>query len=109
MKQQLVSTRYEGRCVIFAGKEFIEEDEYWDLETEEETIARLLKGIETIGVICKSVTIGWTDENTGQRYCVCECYYDKPYEVYNSDFFINGLYEFHDSPETPLEFCLWRV
>lgn len=96
--------KYQGTCVIFSGN-VKETDEYgcdiWIMETEEETVRKLINGLDTVGVKCDFITILWTDVTFGTRCCKCVCYYNKPYEIYYSDFFIKGLsnYEFGDELE----------
>lgn len=103
--------KYKGSCVIFAGKEKIFDDdgyeEGWVMETEDETKSRLYNGLLNVGVICGSINFIWTEENQGQRYCECICYYNKPYQIYNSEFFIKGLTSFDfdsNNPDAELEF-----
>lgn len=107
--------KYVGACIIFAGKEKVKEyyedgteticKEVWIMETEEETKERLRNGLLSVGVKCEEITIKWTSECT--RCCECICLYNKPYQVYNSEFFIKGLSEFEDNEHgyrCPLEF-----
>lgn len=105
--------KYKGKCIIFAGKEkVIDENEYdekwiWNMETEEETKTRLTEGLQSIGVKCESIMFKWSDIKEGQRSCECICYYNKPYQVYLSDFFIKGLSTFDfdaENTNSELEF-----
>ena len=92
---------YQGTCVLFAGNKdvfenSIDDSDYepdfkeWILESEEETKRRLIVGLQTVGVRCAEITIKWTDEHRGMRCCECICYYNKPYQIYHSDFFIDA-------------------
>ena len=65
--------------------------EYWILEDDETTTNKLIDGFKTVGVICEYVEIIKTDIYEGKKKVKCICSYNKPYEVYNSDFFIKGL------------------
>lgn len=111
--------KYRGICTLFAGKSkvteiadneygFEQEYESWIMETEEDSKSRLIKGLESVGVKCSEIIIKWTDMEEGQRCCECVCYYNKPYQVYNSDFFIKGLttFSFVDPADGELEFSL---
>jgi len=115
--------KYEGKCIIFAAKarwsdmngeipidqydQYDEDDEttLWIMEDEEITKTKLIEGLSSVGVKCESVTIEREDiHNNGVRFVSCICYYNKPYEVYNSEFFIEGLSQFPPSRNCPLEF-----
>ena len=92
--------QYTGRCMIFAGIEQIEDPDsvelhgipkIWTMEAEEITKHKLINGLLTIGVKCDSVVITMTFPDHGLRMCRCVCYYDKPYNPYESELFIKGL------------------
>lgn len=95
--------KYKGQCIIFAGlSEKINEDgcsEGWIMESEEKTKERLIKGLESVGVKCENISFKWCDIKEGQRSCECICYYNKPYQIYNSEFFITGLTSFYFDAE----------
>jgi hypothetical protein len=82
--------KYKGECIIFAGvKKIIDDDENedeWIMETEDETKNRLSIGLLSVGVICDDIIFKWCDKDSGQRICECICYYNKPYQIYNSEF-----------------------
>ena len=113
---------YNGTCVVFVGLEKVYEDydsDYPDyepefvelsLESEEETKRRLIAGIQTVGVRCEEIKFKWTDKYNGLRCCECVCYYNKPYQVYKSEFFIDaeGLIAFEDCQVGSFEFSFDR-
>jgi hypothetical protein len=102
--------KYEGHCKIFCGETHIVEDdednEYddngddneqlynWILESTDITKNKIIAGLQTVGVRCENIQFTKEDSFYGTRMCTCICYYNKPYEIYNSDFFIEGLTEF---------------
>ena len=112
--------KYIGGCVIYCGKYRVSNVNQWDndyihapivMETEEETKSRLINGLASVGVKCEDVVFKWTDANNGTRCCACVCYYNKPYQVYNSEFFIKGLTEQEfesQNPNCQLEFSFYR-
>ena len=65
--------------------------EYWILEDDTTTTNKLIDGLKSVGVICESVEIIKSDIYEGKKQVKCICSYNKPYQVYNSDFFIKGL------------------
>ncbi len=96
--------KYTGKCIIFAGAFFDEYENAWTMEVEEHTKKRLIDALQKKGIKCNSITFTETDEVEGQRYCECDCEYDKPYRAYYDEFFIEGLYQYSHSPNSPLEF-----
>ena len=102
---------YEGRCILFVGdkKKYnknTNEDE-WILETDEIIQNKLKMGLDKYGVQIKSIEYEWTNTYEGTVSCVCSCFYNKPYQVYFSEFFIQGLTSFElekDNPNSVLEF-----
>lgn len=105
--------RYLGRCDIFAGK-FIKDD-MWIMEPEDETISKLANALEKAGIKCETITFELEDIKDGVRHCNVICYYNKPYEPYNDDFYLSGLTTFDfiylekDPSEYQLEFSLCKV
>lgn len=105
--------KYEGECVIFAGiknqlDQYDEIDETcnfycWDFESDDITKMKLIEGLKTVGVKCDSVIIKKRNDSDGTKVCKCICYYNKPYQVYYSEFFIDNLSNFYSS-NSPLEF-----
>ncbi len=83
--------KYVGKTIIFVGTKYDEDNDCWELETEDETKTKLINGLKTVGVICEDIQINWECTIEGTRYCECICLYNKPYQVYVSEFFINGL------------------
>jgi hypothetical protein len=108
------SQRYVGRCTIFVGKDEIE-DEYgcteWLMEEETETKTRLIAGLKTVGIQVNAddIVFAWEDTTTGQRNCLCNCYYSRKPEDQDLDFFIDGLATFDfqaTNPHASMEFYL---
>ena len=97
---------YEGTCLLFCGTEQKDYDEYvyWEFEPEEISKDKLIRGFETVGVRCISIEIIETHWREGQRKCKFICLYNKPYQVYNSDFFIKGL-SYYDTSDTCYAYC----
>lgn len=108
--------KYEGECMIFAGikNQFDQYDEIdetcnfycWDFENDDITKMKLIEGLKTVGVKCDSVIIQKRNNSDGTKLCKCICYYNKPYQVYYSEFFIENLSNFYSSNGSngPLEF-----
>jgi len=103
---------YETTVTIFAGTNKLNDEDYWDeieystyweMEAIDITKNKLIKGLEKVGVRCESFIV--INENTrdGTRLCKCICSYNKPYEVYHSEFFLEGIG--FDDESTTLEFC----
>ena len=89
--------------------------EYWILEDDEITTNKLIDGLKTVGVICESVDIIKTNIYEGKKQVKCICCYNKPYQVYNSDFFIKGLSTYNPDElvydywcQSQLEVCFGR-
>jgi hypothetical protein len=103
-------TQYKGHCILFVGKDYDHVDDIWIMESEEDTIIRLKNALEKLDINCSSIAFKWTDEITGQRCCVCDCVYNKPYETYHSElfieFFIEGLCQCSYAIHCPLDFYL---
>lgn len=85
--------KYRGECIVFAGNLYDEEEGEYIMESEEDTKERLICGLLSVGIKCdkKNVQFQWTDKTTGERSCCCTCYYNKPYQVYYSEFFIKDF------------------
>ena len=100
--------KYEGTVTLFVGNGNKIEDVYGyemhEVEPEKMTIEKLEKGLESVGVKCLAIEIIDEDVYRGLRTCKCVCLYNKPYQIYHSEFFIKGLTRFEESPEVPLEF-----
>ncbi len=76
---------------------------FWDMQDDEDTKRDIINALKLVGVRCESVNIASFDIYDGTKICDCVCYYNKPYQVYNSEFFLNGLSGFPFS-NCPLEF-----
>lgn len=103
--------KYEGFCTLFAGAELNEpytgdpyDYPFWTMEDEDLTRLKLSEALKTVGVVCdfKDITLN-PDIYEGTVQCVCICYYNKPYQVYNSEFFLNNLTQSNDF-HWPVEF-----
>lgn len=104
---------YLGSCRIFAGIKYVEydpeyEDElldepYWIMEDQDIIKNKLTEELNKVGVKCENIIIH-NDTEDGLMHCKCECLYNKPYIVYESEFFLDGLSEFPPENRGPLEF-----
>ncbi len=90
--------KYQGCCTIFTGINLNEpytndptDYQFWDMQLDEYTKQDLIAALELKGVKCESVNIVSTDIYDGTKRCECVCYYNKPYQVYNSEFFLDNL------------------
>jgi hypothetical protein len=96
--------KYEGHCIIFAGKIKCNKKNKWIMESDDITKNKLILGLLNVGIKCNDVEIEWSDKVDGTKKCKCICYYNKPYEIYNSEFFIDGITQSSYCPSCPLEF-----
>lgn len=89
--------KYKGHCTIFCGEKIDKDNLYpeygdkWILEPENITTEKLIKGLKSVGVKVHDIIFTKEFLNDGLRICECVCHYNKSYEVYNSEFFIEGL------------------
>ncbi len=81
----------------------------WEMQEDEDTKRDIITALEKEGVRCESVEIERRDIYTGIKYCVCVCYYNKPYAIYHSEFFLEGLSGFEGMPNSPLEFYFEKL
>ncbi len=108
--------KYLGICRIFAGLKYNEYDpetegsdeygydDYWTMEDQESIKNKLIAELAAVGVKCQEINIVHQDYFTGLMHCECVCLYNKPYIVYESEFFLKGLSEFPTDNRAPLEF-----
>lgn len=83
----------------------------WVMEEETETKTRLIAGLKTVGIQVNAddIVFAWEDTTTGQRNCMCNCYYSRKPEDQDLDFFIDGLATFDfqaTNPHASMEFYL---
>jgi hypothetical protein len=113
----------KGSCIMFCGKSqrfynyddlYLDEYGYyqdadgnyvylWEMESEEDTKFRLIEGLRSVGIECKSVTIKWSDLNAATRSC--ECVVRVCESLTESELYIEGLSS-SDVVESSLEFSL---
>lgn len=108
--------KYQGRCIVFVGKELVYNDETgeeeWILDDEYKTKNKLTEGLKQHGVKCESIEFEWINKCEGTVSCVCVCYYNKPYLIHDGEFYIRGLTSFdfdRENPNSLLEFYFEKL
>jgi hypothetical protein len=73
---------YTGECILFSGKEKVDGDystdyrDYYIMETEAETIKKLVSALKKKKIKCSNVVILSEDEEEGTRVCRGQCEYE---------------------------------